>query len=288
VIRTLLLWSLADWAILLFASDMLPVRGYWFALGHLLLTLGVLHRSRKWLQDGKVGGLALPIGAAFGPGGMLFLILLSPHLLKLQRARHLTYQTIRMRRYYGARSVTPIERLARILDGRLHYPEPDEVGSLAAMLRHGNLQARYKALEIVVISFEPRLSPLIAMALADEDQTIRALAAAAAAQISYNLAQQRRQLEAKIAPSQNLDDRYALALLLADHGCHNQLLPKAQRARLCQEAAGHVRQISEILPRGDVRRRELRTIGSQIALEVVHHGEAAYQVERDHRLEVAS
>jgi HEAT repeat protein len=218
---------------------------------------------------------------------MLALILLAPHLRILRRKRQLTYRPPRSRRYYGARAINPIERLSRILDERIRYPEVDEVGSLAGMLRHGSLQSRYKALETVVTSFEPRLSPLIIIALSDEDQTIRALAAAAAAQISYNLTQQRQELEAKIAPSQNMDDRYALAILLADHGCHNQLLPHAQRMRLCQEAAAQVREIAKMLPEGDVRQRPLRTISSQVMLEMIHHKDVS-PTARVQPLEVAT
>lgn len=272
MIRTLGLSALGD-LVLLVASDWL-MAGPWFAFMHLALTLAALWTCLGRLQARSACALLLPVGAAFGPCGMLSLILLSPHLGLLRRKRQLTYRTIRTRRYYGARTISPIERLARILDERIQYPEADEVGSLAGMLCQGSLQSRYKALETVVTSFEPRLSSLIVMALSDEDQTIRALAASAAAQISYNLVQQRHELEAKIAPSQNLDDRYALAILLADHGCHNQLLPQAQRKRLCHEAAAQVREISKLLPAEDARQRILRTINSQVMLESVHQSDA--------------
>lgn len=271
MIRTLSLYALGDVA-LLPASIWLPAGTVWFASAHLALTLTALWACLLRSPDQATARtLILPIGAAFGPCGMLCLVLLSPHLWVLRRRRQLIYRPIRNRRYYGARTINPIERLARILDERIRYPEVDEIGSLAGMLRHGSLQSRYKALETVVTSFEPRLSPLIIIALSDEDQTIRALAAAAAAQISYNLTQQRQELEAKIAPSQNMDDRYALAILLTDHGCHNQLLPHAQRMRLCQEAAAQVREIGKMLPEGDVRQRPLRAISSQVMLEMVHH-----------------
>ncbi|MFC4596057.1 hypothetical protein ACFO3E_18050 [Sphingobium tyrosinilyticum] len=287
MIRTLSLCALGDMA-LLPASAWLPGGVVGFAFAHLALTLTALAVClARPPGTATARMLVLPVGAAFGPCGMLSLTLLSPHLWVLRRRRQLTYRPPRTRRYHGARSINPIERLSRILDERIRYPEVDEVGSLAGMLRHGSLQSRYNALETVVTSFEPRLSPLIIIALSDEDQTIRALAAAAAAQISYNLTQQRQELEAKIAPSQNMDDRYALAILLADHGCHNQLLPQAQRMRLCQEAAAQVREIGKMLPEDDVRQRPLRTISSQVALEMIHHKDASPRA-RAQPLEVAT
>lgn len=271
MIQLLILCGLGDLSLLLLASATVPLGSLWFAAAHAALTLLALAGCLVRSKGARIRALVLPIGAAAGPCGMLLLMLLAPRLRSFRRKRQLTYRRIRTGRYHGARSVTPAERLARILDERVRYPEADEVGSLAGMLRYGSLQSRYNALETAVTSFEPQLSPLIAMALADQDQTIRALAAAAAAQINYNLVQQRRELEAKIAPSQSLDDRYSLAMLLADHGCHNQLLPQAQRARLCQEAAGQLRDIRRVLPAQDARQRSLRFIGSQVRLEIAHH-----------------
>lgn len=288
MIRILALCTLGDLALLLLARAIVSNASLWFALAHLVLTVGALLGCLLRSKQSKMRTLVLPIGAVMGPCGMLLLVLVAPHFIRLQRKRQLTYRAIRTRRHSGPRTITPTERVARILDERVRYPEPEEVGSLAGMLHYGSLQARYKALETAVTSFEPRLSSLIVMALSDEDQTIRALAAAAAAQISYNLAQQRRELEAKIAPTQNLDDRYSLALLLADHGCHNQLLPKAQRARLCQEASAQLRDVGRLLPIQDIRQRTLRTVRSQVEMEIAHHTGAAAAPVRVAALEVAS
>lgn len=287
MIPFLALCALSDLALLL-APVPQSVASLWFAPGHLILTLAALAACLIRSPRSKVRALILPIGAAFGPCGMLLFGLLAPYLSKFRRRRQLTYRVIRTRRFHNARDITPIERLARILDERVRYPEPDQVGSLAGMLRYGTLQSRYKALETVVTSFEPTLSPLIVIALSDEDQTIRALAAAAAAQISSNLAQQRRELEAKIAPNHNLDDRYSLAMLLADHGCYNQLLPQAQRARLCHEAAGQIQDIIKMLPANDMRQGPLRAIRSQLNLEIGHQDDAARRPIRSQPLEVAS
>src|SRR3546814_1069079 len=123
--------------------------------------------------------------------------MLAPPTRRAVRKSQIAYRNVRTGKRRKVGEMSPVERLGRILDDRVRYPESDEIGSLATMLRYGNLQARYRALETAVISFEPRLSPLIVMALSDEDQTIRALAAAAAAQVSYNLAQQRGALQAR-------------------------------------------------------------------------------------------
>lgn len=126
--------------------------------------------------------------------------------------------------------------MARLLDGRVHYPAPEGLDSLVAILRHGSVAARRRALETVVRAFEPGLSPLVAQMLDDPDQTIRALAAAAAARIGQNLAEQRAALEARIAQG----DRCAvetLARLLAEHGRANRLLSDSQRQNLRDEAA---------------------------------------------------
>jgi hypothetical protein len=116
-----------------------------------------------------------------------------------------------------------------------------------------------------VTSFEPRLSPLIATALTDKDQTIRALAAAAAAQISYNLAQRREELAARIALKNQVNDKFALFVLLADHGCHNVLLSGPQRARLRQEAAGWLGEVQRIIPSRDIRRKIVASLRAELS-----------------------
>ncbi|KEQ53504.1 hypothetical protein [Sphingobium chlorophenolicum] len=265
MILLLALYSIVD--LLLLLRALLAGEGgiWWFAPAHLLLSCAALV-----VMMGHLGRLsapqrfALPVGAAIGPVAMLFCLLLAPLTAGSRRKRQIVYRNVRIRKQRFANGLSPMERLGRILDERVRYPESDEIGSLATMLRHGNLQARYRALETAVISFEPRLSPLIVMALSDEDQTIRALAAAAAAQVSYNLAQQRSELQARIAPAQHLEDRYALAMLLADHGCFNQLLPQGQRLRLCQEASRKLDEVAGLLTGGDIRRRALQAARAQV------------------------
>jgi hypothetical protein len=271
LIALLVLFSIID--LLLLFGGMLAGPGaiIWFGPVHLGLTIAILFlltaRLRRFTA---IQSFALPIGAAFGPLGILLCLLLSPLGRSSKSKRQIVFRDTNIRKNRSMNNVSPIERLGRILDERVRYPDSDEIGSLATMLRYGNLQARYRALETAVISFEPRLSPLIAMALSDDDQTIRALAAAAAAQVSSNLALQRKELQARIALSQNLDDRYALTMLLADHGCFNQLLPRAQRLRLCQEASRKLGEIAATFAVSDSRRRVLRTVRTQLRQEMEH------------------
>ena len=261
----LILFSAAD-LLMLFCALLAGERGiYWFAPIHMALSCAALLGMSKRLEGWSVlQRFALPMGAAAGPAGMLGCLLLAPLVRAPRRRRQIAYRHLRTSGRRDVNLLSPVERLGRILEDRVRYPESDEVGSLATMLRYGNLQARYRALETAVISFEPRLSPLIVMALSDEDQTIRALAAAAAAQVSQNLAQQRNELQARIAPAQHLDDRYALAMLLADHGCFNQLLPQGQRLRLCQEASRNLTDIAGLMKGGDLRGRELQAAHARV------------------------
>ncbi|MES2338066.1 MAG: hypothetical protein V4537_08225 [Pseudomonadota bacterium] len=129
---------------------------------------------------------------------------------------------------------------ARMLDGRLHHASAGKLGSLVTVLRHGSVSARRRALETVVRSFEPALSPLIARALADRDQTIRALAAAAAARVSRNLAQGRAALALR-ADHGDVEAGDALVTMLADHARSNVLLSDAQRDALRRDVLALLR-----------------------------------------------
>lgn len=266
MIAPLALWSIVD--LLLLSRALLAGEGaiLWFAPAHLLFSISALCCLIPRIKGlTAMQRFALPVGAALGPAGMLGCLLLAPLAARgASRKRQIVYRNGRMGKARFVNRISPVERLGRILDERVRYPDSDEIGSLATMLHYGNLQARYRALETAVTSFEPRLSSLIVMALSDEDQTIRALAAAAAAQVSYNLAQQRNELQARIAPAQGLDDRYALAMLLADHGCFNQLLPQGQRLRLCQEANRKLDDLAGLLKGGDIRRRALQAARAQL------------------------
>ncbi|AJR25567.1 MULTISPECIES: hypothetical protein [Sphingobium] len=272
MIALLILFSAADLFLLFTGLAVGEGSILWFAPIHLALSCAALLVMMKGLDGlGVRQRFALPIGAAIGPAGMLVCLILAPLVRPSRRKRQIAYRDVRTGKRRDVNDLSPVERLGRILDDRVRYPESDEIGSLATMLRYGNLQARYRALETAVISFEPRLSPLIVMALSDEDQTIRALAAAAAAQVSYNLAQQRSELQARIAPAQHLDDRYALAMLLADHGCFNQLLPQGQRLRLCQDANRKLDEIAGLLKSGDIRRRSLQAARARIRRALERH-----------------
>ncbi|MCU6454544.1 hypothetical protein LPN01_10695 [Sphingomonas sp. A2-49] len=198
----------------------------WPLAGHALLTavaLAIRLRARP------TPGLAVPMLGMLGPVAVL--ASLFPWLRQPQAARPSDDARI-----FGPRRVRTARAghgvaAARLLDGRVHHAAPETLGSLVAILRHGDVAARRRALETVVRSFEPGLSPLIAQALTDRDQTIRALAAAASARVAQNL------LIARSAPG---DDDAAppgtLAALLADHARADVLLSDSQRRKLRDDA----------------------------------------------------
>lgn len=289
MIALLALGSIIDLLLLREALLMGGASIYWFAPMHMALAVVTLFMMVRRRQEvGALRSFALSVGAAMGPLGMLLCLLMAPLAASSRRKKQIVYSNGRIGRYRIGNALLPIERLGRILDERVRYPDCGEIGSLAMNLRYGSLQARYNALETAVISFEPRLSPLIVMALSDDDQTIRALAAAAAAQVSYNLTQQSSELQARIAPKQDLDDRYALAMLLADHGCFNQLLPQAQRARLCQDACRKLDEIAEQLSATDIRRRALRVARIHVRRAMEQDREAQSRPLRSFRMELSS
>ncbi len=135
---------------------------------------------------------------------------------------------------------------ARMLDGRVHHAGPETLTSLMAILRHGDVSARRRALETVVRSFEPRLSPLIALALTDRDQTIRALAAAASSRVAQNLLSTRATLAERTDP----EAAAVLATLLADHARADVLLSDSQRGHLLDDAVA-------LMPADDAGHRSL-------------------------------
>ncbi|MEP9400200.1 hypothetical protein [Sphingomonas sp. VNH70] len=193
----------------------LPLHALFAALGYAL-----------WLRERR--GIAL-LPAVMGVGGPAALLLGSAIAARLPRrtARPLPLPEAESRRDWrrqGARLAA-----ARMLDGRVLHADVDTLHSLVTVMRHGHVVERRRALETVVRSFRPALSPLIAQALTDGDQTIRALAAAASARVVQNLALARAALTAK-------GDRAALAELLADHARANVLLSDSQRAHLLADA----------------------------------------------------
>lgn len=180
------------------------------------------------------------IGSAFGPCGIFG--------MALAKAIHRPQWSVRARPragssagHAGGETAAPeFDFLYRALEDRITYPEPEQVESLSVTLRFGDQAARQNALQAVVRSFEPRLAPLIAVALSDKDQAIRALAAAASAQISHDVALAFAEMEAKIAAGVALEEVLPVVLSVASHGCHDVLLPRTQQLILCRASASYL------------------------------------------------
>lgn len=134
-------------------------------------------------------------------------------------------------------SQTPGAMVARLLDGRVRHPDPDSLGSLMGVLRHGNIDERRGALEATVRNFDPRLSSIVAKALTDHDQTIRALAAAAASRIAQKLAEERLAfMDAATVGDRTILDR--LGPILWDHSQFDLLLSATQRNQIARDVIG--------------------------------------------------
>lgn len=194
-----------------------------------------------WLRRGAAGGFASAMLGVLGPIGLLAALPLGRlSRAGVPRASDDLFGRVspRMARR-GARLA-----VARLLDGRIRHATPETLGSLVTIMRHGNVAARRRALETVVRSFEPALSPLIALALTDRDQTIRALAAAASARVVENLASARERLSARIALAaegpDGTDAAQTLARLLADHARADVLLSDSQRIHLREDAVATI------------------------------------------------
>ncbi|TCP87518.1 hypothetical protein C8J42_11033 [Sphingomonas sp. PP-CE-1A-559] len=186
-----------------------------------------------WLRSGTATGFAPAVLGVFGPLGLLAALpLVRVFKLKTQRSDDEMFGPV------AGRSAQRGARLAvaRMLDGRVHHATPDTLSSLVTIMRHGAVAERRCALETVVRSFEPALSPLIALALTDGDQTIRALAAAASARVAENLVLARARLSARIADGADPDAATSLATLLADHARSDVLLSDSQRLHLREDA----------------------------------------------------
>lgn len=237
MIAVLLPLAVGD-ALLLPAHLVLGVGVGWVMAVHSALTMAGL---AAWLRRGAAGGFASAMLGVLGPIGLLAALPLG----RLSRAgvprasdELLGRVSPRMARR-GARLA-----VARLLDGRIRHATPETLGSLVTIMRHGNVAARRRALETVVRSFEPALSPLIALALTDRDQTIRALAAAASARVVENLASARERLSARIALAaegpDGTDAAQTLARLLADHARADVLLSDSQRIHLREDAVATI------------------------------------------------
>ena len=199
-----------------------------WALGaHAVLTaLGYV----LWLRSGPMLSFAAAILGVLGPAGIAVAL---PLVRRRTAPAAQTDDAI-----FGPAAVRVGQRgaslaAARMLDGRVHHAGPETLSSLVTILRHGDVGARRRALETVVRSFEPSLSPLIALALTDGDQTIRALAAAASSRVAHNLMLTRATL------AERTDDPEAasrLVALLADHARADVLLSDSQRGHLRDDA----------------------------------------------------
>jgi hypothetical protein len=186
-----------------------------------------------WLRSGAAAGFAAAMLGVTGPLGLLVAL---PLARFVRPAAHRSDDEM-----FGpvtGRSAQRGARLAvaRMLDGRVHHATPDTLSSLVTIMRHGAVAERRRALETVVRSFEPALSPLIALALTDSDQTIRALAAAASARVAENLVLARARLSARVADGGDPDAVTNLARLLGDHARSDVLLSDSQRLHLREDA----------------------------------------------------
>jgi polysaccharide biosynthesis protein PelE len=270
--RAVLLLSVADLAaIAIGISGESPFFG-WFALIHAGLTLGAL-LAWFWHQSAtaRVEIPVIALGAAFGPVGMMAFSLAKPWHWPNNGAKKLTSSLGRSFRQAATQSETPVHALARVLDGRIYFPEASRIDSLSTTLQFGGLIARRKALETIVRSFEPKLSPLIAIALKDRDQTIRALAAAASAQICNDVSlkvAEMAEMEGKFSYRSTLAEKFALAVSLADNGCNNVLLPQTQRAYLCRIAGSHLAGVELQLANDKKRSRQLASALQDIRLRM--------------------
>jgi len=202
----------------------------WALVAHALASVIAL---TLWLRSGAAAGFAAAMLGMMGPLGLLVAL---PLARFVRPAAHRTDDEM-----FGpvtGRSAQRGARLAvaRMLDGRVHHATPDTLSSLVTIMRHGAVAERRRALETVVRSFEPTLSPLIALALTDSDQTIRALAAAASARVAGNLVLARARLSARVADGGDPDAVTNLARLLGDHARSDVLLSDSQRLHLREDA----------------------------------------------------
>ena len=186
-----------------------------------------------WLRSDAATNFAAAMLGVLGPLGLLVALPIG-RLSRLNRQRSnddMFGPVARRSTQRGARLA-----VARMLDGRVHHARPDTLSSLVTIMRHGAVAERRRALETVVRSFEPALSPLIALALTDGDQTIRALAAAASARVAENLVLARARASARVADDTDPDAATNLAKLLGDHARSDVLLSDSQRLHLREDA----------------------------------------------------
>jgi len=229
VIRRLTALALLEMVVLTACWLSGPAAGWALAVHAVASGIGLI----IWLRSGAAAGFAAAMLGVMGPLGLLVAL---PLARTVRPAAHRSDDE--MFGPVAGRSAQRGARLAvaRMLDGRVHHATPDTLSSLVTIMRHGAVAERRRALETVVRSFEPALSPLIALALTDSDQTIRALAAAASARVAENLVLARARLSARVADGGDPDAATNLARLLGDHARSDVLLSDSQRLHLREDA----------------------------------------------------
>ena len=195
--------------------------------GHLILTLLAMIAAMRRPATRRVAAM---VGMALGPLGVVGGVLLSSVRLPALRTPAASATDPIMAPGAGA-------MVARLLDGRVRHPDPDSLGSLITILRHGDVDARRGALEAAVRNFDPRLSPVVARALTDQDQTIRALAAAAASRIAQGLAEE-RSAHAQARLSGDVARAGQIGATLWDHSRFDMLLSDTQRDQIARDVCG--------------------------------------------------
>lgn len=211
--------------------------------GHVSLTLLAVTLAMRWPATRRVAAM---VGMAIGPLGVIGGVALSS--IRLTALRHratgddaTTADRTATSALLSAPALAPASgagaMVARLLDGRVRHPDPDSLGSLITILRHGDVDARRGALEAAVRNFDPRLSPVVARALTDEDQTIRALAAAAASRIAQRLAEERAD-HARARLSGDAVGAGQVGAALWDHSRFDILLSDTQRDQIARDVCG--------------------------------------------------
>ena len=262
----------------------------WFVPLHVAMTaLALVLCLREMLAKGSMGPTKLLIGAAFGPVGILAVAVAKPFEWTRRRRRKLSHIVLKD----GAREVQPLNAtasmLTRTLDDRVSYPEPDQLASLRSTLRYGDLASRHKALQAVVRSFEPQLSPLIALALTDSDQTLRALAAAASAQINYEVAGKFNEMETKVSQQLGVEETLPVVMAIASHGLHNILLSGSQRLRLIKTAHQYLSAVAGQLAHDRSLRKHVAQLHEETTQAIVkHHADTAAGPAKIKRVELVS
>lgn len=195
---------------------------------HLSFSLGAL---LIWWASSMPRRFAPILGCAIGPLGVFIGIILPPVLGLIKRPHPTQHvKTADYRSQDEAEEHESMRLVRQLFDGRLYHPAPQTMGSLLTMIKLGSVSERIGALSAVVRNFDARLTVIVVHALNDPDQTVRALAAATAAQVAQTVARDRDRLK-----SESSQDRLEAAERLSAHAQHNALITDASRATILQE-----------------------------------------------------